>query len=137
MSEGQWKRWDVISRLRAGKLTMAQAALVLALSVRQVRRVRDRVAQGGRQALRHGNTGRAPAHRLAAAERTRIGSCDVRSIVTSTTRTLPRSSRQRRRPGGSRSPLCAASCARRACPRSGAGARAATASGGSGSRKPA
>ena len=72
MSEGQWKRWDVISRLRAGKLTMAQAALVLALSVRQVRRVRDRVAQGGRQALRHGNTGRAPAHRLAAAERTRL-----------------------------------------------------------------
>ena len=26
-NEGQWKRWDVVSRLRAGKLTMAQAAL--------------------------------------------------------------------------------------------------------------
>lgn len=72
MSEGQWKRWEVIKRLRAGKLTMAQAALVLALSARQVRRVRDRVAQGGRAALRHGNTGRAPAHTLVAADRTRI-----------------------------------------------------------------
>ena len=72
MSEGQWKRWDVIARLRAGKLTLAQAALVLALSVRQVRRVRERVAKEGRQALRHGNTGRAPTHTLAPAVRRRI-----------------------------------------------------------------
>jgi len=72
MSEGQWKRWDVLGRLRAGKLTVAQAALVLALSVRQVRRLRDRVAQEGRQALRHGNTGRRPARTLGTAERTQI-----------------------------------------------------------------
>ena len=72
MSEGQWKRWDVVSRLRAGKLTMAQAALVLALSVRQVRRLRDRVATEGRRALRHRNTGRVPVHALGAGVRTRI-----------------------------------------------------------------
>jgi len=30
-NEGQWKRWDVVSRLRAGKLTMAQAALQVTL----------------------------------------------------------------------------------------------------------
>src|SRR5205809_831488 len=64
MSEGQWKRWDVIGRLRAGKLTLAQGALVLALSVR-VRRGRGRGAEEGRPALRHGNTGRAPAPPLA------------------------------------------------------------------------
>src|SRR5437870_1889935 len=62
MTEGQWKRWDVVSRLRAGKLTVAQAALVLPLSVRQVRRLRDRVATEGRRALRHRNTGRVPIH---------------------------------------------------------------------------
>src|SRR5437899_1199800 len=72
MSEGQWKRWEVVGRLRAGKLTMAQAALVLALSVRQVRRLRDRVATEGRRALRHRNTGRVPVHALGAGVRTRI-----------------------------------------------------------------
>src|SRR6266446_4865051 len=59
MSEGQWKRWEVVGRLRAGKLTMAQAALVLALSVRQVRRLRDRVATEGRRALPLAGGGRA------------------------------------------------------------------------------
>src|SRR2546426_6768357 len=72
MSEGQWKRWEVVGRLRAGKLTMAQAALVLALSVRQVRRLRDRVATEGRRALRHRNTGRVPIHAFGAGVRARV-----------------------------------------------------------------
>src|SRR5437016_8921167 len=72
MSEGQWKRWEVVGRLRAGKLTMVQAALVLALSGRQVRRLRDRVATEGRRALRHRNTGRVPVHALGAGVRMRI-----------------------------------------------------------------
>jgi len=38
MSEGQWKRWDAVARLAAGKLTTDEAARVLRLSVRQVRR---------------------------------------------------------------------------------------------------
>ena len=33
MSEGQWKRWDAVARLGAGKLTLAEAARVLRLSV--------------------------------------------------------------------------------------------------------
>ena len=82
MSEGQWKRWEVVGRLRAGKLTMAQAALVLALSVRQVRRLRDRVATEGRRALRHRNTGRVPVHALGAGVRMRI----VRVVPSSRTR---------------------------------------------------
>ena len=48
MSEGQWKRWDAVARLTAGKLTVGEAARVLGLSVRQVRRIRWRVGEGGR-----------------------------------------------------------------------------------------
>src|SRR5258705_6412702 len=72
MSERQWKRWDAVARLGAGTLTTAEAARVLALSVRQVRRVRRRIEQYGRAGLIHGNTGRAPANKLAAAVRRRI-----------------------------------------------------------------
>src|SRR5437899_7282332 len=37
MAEWQWKRWDAVARLGAGKLTLQEAARVLRLSVRQVR----------------------------------------------------------------------------------------------------
>ena len=39
MAEWEWKRWDAVARLGAGKLTMQEAATVLGLSVRQVRRI--------------------------------------------------------------------------------------------------
>ena len=67
MSEGQWKRWDAVARLTAGKLTVGEAARVLGLSVRQVRRIRRRVAEGGRAGLQHGNRGRVPVNKLRAA----------------------------------------------------------------------
>ncbi len=35
-AEWQWKRWDAVARLGAGKLTLQEAARVLSLSVRQV-----------------------------------------------------------------------------------------------------
>jgi len=38
MAEWQWRRWDAVARLGAGKLTLQEAARVLRLSVRQVRR---------------------------------------------------------------------------------------------------
>jgi len=38
-AEWQWKRWDAVARLGAGKLTLQEAARVLSLSVRQVRRI--------------------------------------------------------------------------------------------------
>ena len=44
MAEWQWKRWDAVARLGAGKLTLQEAAQVLGLSVRQVRRIRQAVA---------------------------------------------------------------------------------------------
>src|SRR5947199_5652007 len=67
MSEGQWKRWNAVARLTVGKLTVGEAARVLGLSVRQVRRIRRRVAEGGRAGLQHGNRGRVPVNMLRAA----------------------------------------------------------------------
>lgn len=72
MSEGQWKRWDAVARLTAGKLTVGEAARVLGVSVRQVRRIRRRVAKAGRAGLRHGNHGQVPVNKLRAAVRARI-----------------------------------------------------------------
>ncbi len=72
MSEGQWKRWDAVARLAAGKLTTDEAARVLRLSVRQVRRIRRRVEHDGRAGLVHGNAGRPPANKLPAAVRRRM-----------------------------------------------------------------
>src|SRR5882672_1511261 len=72
MSEGQWKRWDAVARLAAGKLTTVEAARVLHLSVRQVRRIRRAVARAGRAGLPHGNRGQVPVNKLRVAVRTRI-----------------------------------------------------------------
>ena len=72
MSEGQRKRWDAVARLTAGKLTVGEAARVLGLSVRQVRRIRGRVGEGGRAGLQHGNRGQVPVNKLGAAVRARI-----------------------------------------------------------------
>ncbi len=72
MSEAQWKRWDAVARLGAGKLTMAEAARVLGLSVRQVRRIRRAVERAGQGGLQHGNHGQVPVNRLRAAVRKRI-----------------------------------------------------------------
>src|SRR6266566_3994362 len=57
MAEWQWKRWEAVARLGAGKLTLQEAARVLSLSVRQVRRVRR---AGGVPAVRRR---RPPKHR--------------------------------------------------------------------------
>lgn len=72
MSEGQWKRWDAVARLAAGKLTVGEAARVLGVSVRQVRRIRRRVAKAGRAGLQHGNRGQVPVNKLRATVRARI-----------------------------------------------------------------
>lgn len=72
MAEWQWKRWDVVQRVMAGKLTMPQASEILRLSLRQVRRLRRRAEREGRQAVVHGNRGRAPAHRISDATRAQI-----------------------------------------------------------------
>ena len=72
MSLRQWKRWDGVSRIEAGKLTLREAAGVLGLSPRQVRRLRRAVRESGQAGLVHGNTGRAPVNKVPEAVRKRI-----------------------------------------------------------------
>ncbi len=72
MSERQWKRWDVVARLNAGKLTVTEAAAMVGVSARQLRRLRQRIRVAGKAALRHGNRGRAPANKVAAATQARV-----------------------------------------------------------------
>ena len=60
----QDRRALVLMQLIAGKVELSEAALLLGLSSRSVRRLRARLIAAGPRALVHGNTGRAPAHRL-------------------------------------------------------------------------
>jgi transposase len=72
MSQRQWKRLDAVERIGRGTLTVREAAEVLGLCGRQVRRLRRAVEKHGAKGVVHGNTGRAPQHRVAEAIRERI-----------------------------------------------------------------
>jgi len=72
MSRRQWKRVEAVERMEAGKLTTAEAAQVLGLSVRQVRRLRRAVEKRGTAAVIHGSRGRPAANRTAQTVRDRI-----------------------------------------------------------------
>jgi transposase len=58
------KRLMILNRLIEGHLTAAEAAEVLDLSERQVRRLLAAYRKEGAAALAHGNRGRQPAHRI-------------------------------------------------------------------------
>src|SRR5262245_60275628 len=64
MTERQWKRLDVLKRLEGGRLTVGEAAEILGLAERQVRRLRRAVEKRGADALVHGSTGRWPHNRV-------------------------------------------------------------------------
>lgn len=64
MNEKQWKLLDAVRRIRQATLTVVQAAKLLGLSERQVRRVRRAVEERGARGVVHGNAGRSPSHRL-------------------------------------------------------------------------
>src|SRR5215470_2606442 len=72
MSQRQWKRLDAVERIGRGTLTLREAAEVLGLSPRQVRRLRRAVEARGARGVVHGITGRSPRHRLAEAVREQI-----------------------------------------------------------------
>jgi transposase len=65
MSEQEWKRLDAVGRVERGALTNVQAAQILGVSERQVRRLRRRVQEQGRAGVVHGNAGRVSAQQLA------------------------------------------------------------------------
>lgn len=58
------RRALVLTQVIAGKVDVGEAALLLGLSERSVRRLRARILAAGPQALVHGNAGRRPAHSL-------------------------------------------------------------------------
>jgi hypothetical protein len=72
MAEKHWKRLDVLRRLQAGELTTAQAAAVLRLSERQMRRLVKAFAEAGQRCVIHGNKGRAPPNRTSDEVRGRV-----------------------------------------------------------------
>lgn len=72
MSEKQWRRLDVVERIERGEMTIAEGATALGISTRQMKRIRKRIAKEGQRGVVHGNTGRAPKHRITALVRTRI-----------------------------------------------------------------
>jgi transposase len=65
-------RLVVLNRILDGHLTAAEAAAVLNLSVRQVRRLLAAYREDGAAALIHGNRGRAPVHALDPTQRHQI-----------------------------------------------------------------
>lgn len=72
MNEGREQRIVVLHEVAQGQLTAAAAAVLLALSVRQVRRLVKAYRRVGAQAVEHGNRGRQPIHTVPPALRERI-----------------------------------------------------------------
>lgn len=62
MNSREMKRWAVLRRVRDGALSRREAATMLALSYRHVRRLVQRFQRRGRQGLVHGNVGRRSNH---------------------------------------------------------------------------
>jgi hypothetical protein len=64
MNRAEQRRLLVLNHLEAGALVNAEAAELLGVSIRQVRRLRAAYRERGAAALAHGNRGRRPAHAL-------------------------------------------------------------------------
>lgn len=71
MSDRDLHRVSVLSRMVSGELTSLEGAELLAVSVRQVKRLKKRYVAGGAKGLRHGLLGRASNRRRPSSERDR------------------------------------------------------------------
>ena len=69
MTQGQVNRYHVIKDSIEGKVTVAEAAMVLDLSERQITRLRKGVGDEGAAFLIHGNKGRVASHAMTAQEK--------------------------------------------------------------------
>jgi len=72
LSQAEQQRLLVLNDLEAGIVISTEAAELLGLSVRQVRRLRAAYRQRGAAALAHGNRGRRPRHALDPAVAARV-----------------------------------------------------------------
>ena len=64
LNQAEQRRLLVLNHLEAGALVNAEAAELLGISIRQVRRLRAAYRERGAAALAHGNRGRRPAHAI-------------------------------------------------------------------------
>ena len=64
LSERELRRLEILDQVEDGDLTNAEAARLLQLSVRQLRRLRAAYRSRGAIALAHGNRGRRPANAI-------------------------------------------------------------------------
>ncbi|MDP3703355.1 MAG: helix-turn-helix domain-containing protein [Candidatus Omnitrophota bacterium] len=62
----------ILNALERGELVMAEAATLVGLSVRQLRRIRRAYRRHGAKALVHGNRGRPSPRRVSASARARV-----------------------------------------------------------------
>lgn len=72
MSQKNIKRFDVLSRLLRKEINGTRAADLLALSIRQIRRLKGIVERGGAKDLLHGNTGKQSNRRIPDNEQKKI-----------------------------------------------------------------
>ena len=72
MSSREWRIVSLLERLDRGEVSVSEVAASLGRSMRQVQRVRKRVAQEGPAGVRHGNRGRSPKHKTSDATREQI-----------------------------------------------------------------
>ena len=72
MNKREQKRLMVLNKLEKGDLHNKEAAQLLFLSVRQVKRLKARYLEAGAEALAHGNRGRKPVHALSDELRHRV-----------------------------------------------------------------
>lgn len=72
LSTNELNRYDILQRLLRGHINATEAAAITGLSVRQVKRLKVRVALFGAEGLCHGHTGKPGHHRLTDKERQRI-----------------------------------------------------------------
>src|SRR5512138_1173280 len=63
LSQKQIQRFQVMSLVEAGKITLAEAAEKIGKSYRQAKRIRKRVKEEGVKGVLHGNTGKTSNHR--------------------------------------------------------------------------
>lgn len=72
LSQKEQTRLRVIAEVEAGRWAMEEAARSLGLSLRQVRRLRKKLAEVGAMAFMHGNRGRPSPHRLSEDVRSKV-----------------------------------------------------------------
>ena len=72
LSEKQLQRIKVVENVAEGRLTIGEAAELLGLSSRQVKRLKQRFDAKNVEWVYHGNQGRKPANRIASAVRKRV-----------------------------------------------------------------